>query len=147
GRRHQRDHRQGERDLPAARPPRRLLPEDGAVDLLPRRFRAGGIGQADQDVMSPCPRGTAHSDPPNPNTPGDSPMSSRTWAFLGIVLGSLVVAGSVLAAQPEYPKVNVANVYQVDPKWPEKPADFKWIEFHGVAVDGKDNVYCFTRGT
>ena len=75
-------------------------------------------------------------------------MSLRIGTYFCIGLGTLVVTGTVLAVQPPgYPKVNVATVFQVDPKWPEKPADFKWIEFHGVAIDTKDNVYCFTRGT
>lgn len=74
-------------------------------------------------------------------------MTSRTRTHLGVGLGTLALAGAALAAQPTYPKVNVATVYQVDPKWPQKPADFKWVEFHGVAVDARDTVYCLTRGT
>jgi DNA-binding beta-propeller fold protein YncE len=75
-------------------------------------------------------------------------MSSRTWAYIGIGLGTLLAAGTAVALQPpSYPKVNAANVFEADMRWPEKPADFKWVEFHGVAVDPKDNVYCFTRGT
>jgi hypothetical protein len=35
----------------------------------------------------------------------------------------------------------------VDPAWPKKPTDAYWGHVPGVAVDAKDNVYVFTRGT
>jgi streptogramin lyase len=70
-------------------------------------------------------------------------MRSCMLALLGGALGWSVAA----AAEPSYPHVNVAIEYEIDAKWPQKPAEFKWIEFHGVAVDNKDQVYAFTRGT
>ncbi len=73
-------------------------------------------------------------------------MRLQIWALLGIVLTSLAVTAVVAAPDP-YPTVNVATTYEIDAKWPQKPADFKWVEFHGVAVDPKDQVYAFTRGT
>ncbi len=35
--------------------------------------------------------------------------------------------------------------YTVDPAWPKKPADVKWGEIPGVAVDQQDRVWLFTR--
>jgi streptogramin lyase len=45
----------------------------------------------------------------------------------------------------KYPHVNVATVYEVDLKWPQRPADMQWGAVPGIAVDAKDNVYVFTR--
>ena len=47
--------------------------------------------------------------------------------------------------EPTYPKVNTAVAYEVDAAWPKKPARLAWGEMSGVAVDGKDRVYLFTR--
>jgi len=35
--------------------------------------------------------------------------------------------------------------YQVDPGWPKRPSEMKWGDMAGVAVDGKDQVWLFTR--
>lgn len=48
---------------------------------------------------------------------------------------------------PDYPRVNLAPWYKVDPDWPQKPADFTWEAVPGVAVDAKDQVWVFTRST
>jgi streptogramin lyase len=50
------------------------------------------------------------------------------------------------AQDPSYPRINVAVGYIVDPAWPQRPKDLVWAEMSGIAVDGKDNVYLFTRG-
>ena len=72
-------------------------------------------------------------------------MCSRRRTLLGL---ALLLGGGVLAADDNtYPHVNVASIFVIDAKWPEKPADFQWTEFHGIAVDAKDEVYAFTRGT
>src|SRR5262249_15680746 len=52
------------------------------------------------------------------------------------------------AAQAEekvYPKVNLAVSYVVDPTWPKRPANMKWGQMPGIAVDAHDQVYIFTR--
>jgi hypothetical protein len=49
------------------------------------------------------------------------------------------------APLPDYPKVNVATWYEVDPDWPKKPAEFEWAAVPGIAVDAQDQVYVFTR--
>ena len=35
----------------------------------------------------------------------------------------------------EWPPVNTATVWEVDPKWPQKPKDFLWGAMSGIAVD------------
>lgn len=74
--------------------------------------------------------------------------------YLRLVFGvglAVVILGAGVSAQedksPKWPHVNVAVAYAHDPLWPQKPADFKWAEMPGVAVDAKDNVYIFTRST
>jgi hypothetical protein len=77
-------------------------------------------------------------------------------ARLGIRVALILFLATVLAAllprdrapaQSVYPKVNTAVGYTVDPSWPQKPADAKWAAVSGIAVDAKDQVYVFTRGT
>ncbi len=50
------------------------------------------------------------------------------------------------SAGPPYPRVNMAPWYEVDPLWPQRPADVKWGDIPGVAVDAQDQVWVFTRG-
>jgi hypothetical protein len=40
-----------------------------------------------------------------------------------------------------YPKVNLALGYQVDPGWPQRPAEIRWRYCTGVAVDKQDRVW------
>jgi hypothetical protein len=46
---------------------------------------------------------------------------------------------------PQYPRVNPAPWYEVDPAWPEKPDGVQWAAVPGVAVDAENNVWVFTR--
>ncbi len=46
---------------------------------------------------------------------------------------------------PPYPRVNLATVYKADPSWPRKPDHIRWGAIPGLAVDGKDRVYVYTR--
>jgi hypothetical protein len=46
---------------------------------------------------------------------------------------------------PDYPRVNLATTYEVDPTWPQRPKDCGVGETPGVAVDKHDNVYVFVR--
>lgn len=48
---------------------------------------------------------------------------------------------------PDYPRINPAPCYEVDPSWPQKPADFAWQAMPGIAVDRDDQVWIFTRST
>src|SRR5437870_985497 len=70
-------------------------------------------------------------------------MKNIAWLVLAL---ALVAAPLLPAAQtPKYPRVNVAIGYELDPKWPQRPADVSWGHVPGIAVDGADNVYVFTR--
>jgi DNA-binding beta-propeller fold protein YncE len=63
---------------------------------------------------------------------------------------ALVLAAQVSilwAAEPKYPKVNTATAYVVDSQWPQRPAEAKWAEMSGIAVDDHDHIYVFTRAT
>jgi hypothetical protein len=46
---------------------------------------------------------------------------------------------------PNFPRVNVARWYVVDPKWPQKPSEYHWEAMASIAVDKQDNVWTFTR--
>jgi hypothetical protein len=46
---------------------------------------------------------------------------------------------------PKYPRVNVATIWSVDAKWPQRPDNATWAAVPGIAVDEKDHVYVFTR--
>jgi hypothetical protein len=52
---------------------------------------------------------------------------------------------SAQESEPKYPKVNVATVWAVDPKWPQRPEGMSWGAVPGIAVDQHDHVYVFTR--
>lgn len=51
------------------------------------------------------------------------------------------------AALPDFPRENVAKIYEVDPTWPKKPAEYVWEAMPGIAVDQQDNIWTFTRST
>ena len=58
-----------------------------------------------------------------------------TVILVGVLVGDARAAG--------YPKINLAIGYEVDPNWPDKPADITWRYMTGVAVDKKDRVWTF----
>lgn len=68
-----------------------------------------------------------------------------TWASILGVFGLAAGIGFALAAQPTWPKVDVAISYVVDPDWPQRPEGMRWGEMAGIAVDAQDRIYCFTR--
>lgn len=47
--------------------------------------------------------------------------------------------------KPDYPRINLAPWYEVDPSWPRKPSEYEWAAMPGIAVDEKDQVWIFTR--
>src|SRR5580704_1456431 len=57
----------------------------------------------------------------------------------------LLGAMTIPAQEPKYPHVNLARTYEVDPKWPHKPADMPWAAMSSIAIDAKDTVYLLTR--
>lgn len=46
---------------------------------------------------------------------------------------------------PNYPRIDPTPWYEVDPAWPQKPAEYQWEAMPGVAVDKKDQIWIFTR--
>ena len=64
-------------------------------------------------------------------------------AMLLLLLPELT--GASVRAQPDYPRVNVATGYEIDPDWPRRPDNMPWASMPGVFVDGKDQVWLFTR--
>lgn len=79
--------------------------------------------------------------------------SSIPRNFLGILLivAALLAAARARPAQaqqrylPKYPPVTLSTWYEVDPKWPQRPAKVQWGNMPGVAVDAKDQVWLYTR--
>ncbi len=55
--------------------------------------------------------------------------------------------GAEPAAAPVYEPIMLSTWYEVDPAWPKRPEHCTWDHVPGVAVDGKDQVWIFTRGT
>lgn len=78
-------------------------------------------------------------------------MESRVLGLLVILLVLLGVGPMVAKAAPPTvtptgaPRVNVATCYEVDPHWPQKPADVVWGQSPGVFVDGQDQVWVSMR--
>jgi len=77
--------------------------------------------------------------------------SGPRWLACGVALLLLALAVGVRSAWAQAltptgaPRVNLATWYQVDPKWPQRPAEIHWGQTSGVAVDGQDRVWVFTR--
>jgi hypothetical protein len=42
---------------------------------------------------------------------------------------------------------DVSTQYQLDPKWPQKPADAVWGAMSGISINDKHEIWLFTRGT
>ncbi|MFP4502221.1 MAG: peptidyl-alpha-hydroxyglycine alpha-amidating lyase family protein [Candidatus Hydrogenedentota bacterium] len=79
-------------------------------------------------------------------------VHSRRSCFLFVWLVALWLTTPLLVAQtaeppeqPEYPRVNPAPHYTVDPDWPQKPADIEWGAVPSVAIDNEGNVWMYTR--
>ncbi|MCS7046867.1 MAG: hypothetical protein NZO58_10970, partial [Gemmataceae bacterium] len=71
-------------------------------------------------------------------------FQAARWCLLALC----GLVGSEVAGQttgPEWPPVNLATIWTVDPSWPQRPSEFQWGHVPGIAVDAKDQVYVFTR--
>ena len=64
-----------------------------------------------------------------------------------VVASAAVSADAQTRYKPRYPRVTLSTWYEVDAKWPERPKDAVWDSMSGVAVDAKDQVWIYTRGT
>ncbi len=74
--------------------------------------------------------------------------SFGTWVFLALCCLFSTLSGQAQEKKErKYPAVNLANTYEVDAKWPQRPEGMQWAAVPGIAVDAKDNVYVFTRAT
>jgi DNA-binding beta-propeller fold protein YncE len=79
-------------------------------------------------------------------------MSRRRAFVLPLALTALAgglalraLAQEEKATVPPYPRVSLAVSYQVDPAWPQRPAEAQWGHVPGVAVDAQDQVWVYTR--
>jgi len=74
-------------------------------------------------------------------------MTGRRCGVVVLVAGTLaMLSWSPCRAGPAGEgSLDAAPRYAVDPSWPQKPAEFTWAAMPGIAVDGQDNVYIFTR--
>ena len=62
-----------------------------------------------------------------------------------ILIVLLLVLFSNLLAQPSSGRQGEIVNYVVDSSWPRKPDRFRWGQMPGIAVDGQDQIYIFTR--
>ena len=75
------------------------------------------------------------------------------WEVLALATSAIVLAFGPWAGTARAqaltptgaPRVNLATWYEVDPAWPQKPAEVQWAAMPGVSVDPQDNVWIFTR--
>ncbi len=71
-------------------------------------------------------------------------LRAAGW-LLVLMIGSLSLAQQ--RPQERYPKINLAVGYQLDPGWPQKPAEAAWGAMAGMAIDGDGNIWTFNRGS
>jgi DNA-binding beta-propeller fold protein YncE len=64
-----------------------------------------------------------------------------------IALSLLPPAPAPARAQelPDFPRVNLAPSYTVDPDWPKRPQGVNWAAVPGIFVDRQDQVWVYTR--
>jgi hypothetical protein len=75
------------------------------------------------------------------------------WLLIGTAVDAQQPAASLPeqasprpAGQPvAHPHKNLATCYQVDPVWPQKPANLAWGAVPSVVLDKNENVWVFTR--
>lgn len=81
-------------------------------------------------------------------------MNCFLAAFLFLFTGCSVFVVRAQAAAPypkaggelpDYPRVNLTPHYEVDPVWPQRPANVPCGAVSGLAVDRRDHVWIFTR--
>ena len=74
---------------------------------------------------------------------------SRRLVMLVLVAVVAGPTGSTVRAQktelPDFPRLNVSRTYRVDPSWPKRPDGLEWDHVPGIFVDGKQQVWIFTR--
>ncbi|MCA9215308.1 MAG: 6-bladed beta-propeller [Planctomycetales bacterium] len=64
---------------------------------------------------------------------------------LVLFFAAITVSQEPEEKSPAYPRVNLSPTYKVDSFWPQKPESYEWAAVPGIAVDGQDRVWVFTR--
>src|SRR5262245_16175898 len=77
--------------------------------------------------------------------PGAAAMPQRFAIAAGALVLWCAMSSPAQENGPKYPRVNVATIWSVDAKWPQRPDNATWGNVPGIAVDEKDHVYVFTR--
>jgi hypothetical protein len=72
-------------------------------------------------------------------------LSLQRFALVVTLGSAIALPASAQEKEPKYPHVNLATVWTVDAKWPQRPTNATWGHVPGIAVDKKDHVYVFTR--
>lgn len=69
------------------------------------------------------------------------------WGFVFLALTGTIRAAEPypLAPPPQYPPITLSTWYEVDPSWPQRPEGMPLGRTPGIFVDGKDQVWIFTR--
>jgi len=78
----------------------------------------------------------------------DTGISRRSFLKVAALTGVGLAGSTATAFAKDRSAPALADMsgrYRVDPAWPKRPADAKWGEMPGVAVDAKDQVWIFTR--
>ncbi|MFW6171065.1 MAG: peptidyl-alpha-hydroxyglycine alpha-amidating lyase family protein [Planctomycetota bacterium] len=70
-----------------------------------------------------------------------------TFAAHAIHFMPIVKVAAAADEGPVYEPITLSTWYKVDPTWPRRPDHCQWDHIPGVAVDAKDQVWIFTRGT
>ena len=71
-------------------------------------------------------------------------MRSKSYVLMVTVLFVVLFGSSCAKLSTDQDHVVTAR-YDVDSAWPQKPDDFMWAQMAGIAIDGSDQVYIFTR--
>lgn len=75
-------------------------------------------------------------------------LALLTLPITALLLGGRTARGQAQAPPPPpYPHTNESTWYQVDPRWPQRPPECKAGITPGIAVDGKDQVWVYSRAT
>lgn len=70
----------------------------------------------------------------------------KKWLLLWMVLSATAsTAWTQKVELPDFPRLNVARTYRVDPGWPQRPDGLNWDHVPGLFVDKSQQVWVFTR--
>jgi hypothetical protein len=72
-------------------------------------------------------------------------LLSASHAVFVVRAQAAAAPATTAGGAPEYPRVNVSPYYEVDPSWPQRPAQVPCGAVSGLAVDRQSQVWIFTR--